>query len=1254
MRMTMSPGLSAVAALLSAAAPAAAQIPLSTVSVSDPSGGEAEGIVVNPGGNRVFLYHPVSRSFSIFDVTSSAENFRGTRFIQDSPTFPDLLSPKIVARGNHVYIANTSVMATKLWCFDLAPANDATSTVSPLVVLTLPAATNIVDMEVSPLGQILAADSVGCQIFVVDDTLATPAFAAGTPITGGGMTAGPADIEIYDKSGLPFPRAYVGNNDGSVTPINLSTLQRGPDLTLGAAVSVLKSAPNTNHVCALQNAGNMIQFIDAAAGTYGAYPGVSLSIASTNANFSAPATMVIDDRSATESRLLILRQDPASGTAILLHVDASHDPLNPGGANPAILGYTPLNVSFIQNSFNRKFLHVDPVNNRAFFLNDSKMTVINTAQPSGAGKTSGSVTTVIAPVALQDLPLDDDPVGAVANGRFFGGCEQGGLRITDTAAGAFIGNFASNGFLNGIAADPVNDRILVSQSGSIGAFAVNGMTLAQTPVSIATPFLEGPIMDPTTGAAAYGRFLERTAASPDQGFFFVRPDNSVVSAALSSAEAIANEEIALDSVNHVLYTGFLPNTIRRYDFNPSSATFGQVLNSYTVSMVNGTGEIKSLAFNTSNGVLYVAESPTGSGNSQIHGLVGATGAVQFSPIDTAASFTVDDIIVHPGLNRFYFSHAGTGTIRVHDGSTGALIGSASAPICITFIIKVFAPMLSTNRLYMFDQSSNLVVMNMDGASFTCTSLGNFSGVETDGDDVSPPLVASDRNQRVYFVNLMTNELKILDADPASGSFNTIVGTLATGLGPHGVAVNEKTGRVFVIHEAGNIGVFGPGVATVNLGPVNLMPKTVRKDDTNLPVFPFQYVLNSTENAQIIFGKFTGSGSGNEASDVSSVRFMEDTNGDGFGDSDVGGGSQTFSADNGYAQFSGSGPALTAGGTRNFVLTYNLSGSGSSGTTFQVTHGSQDVKVIGSSSGIPLTLTGTADPMVGGVLTLTDPRTTFSRTFSGGTTASAYQMAGVPLNTSSTVATQAIQQITGGSYDKTKARFLVWDSFSQQYIEFGSTSALKPSPAGSQPSFTAGFFEPEAPCGFWIICRNTCPITWTGTSNGAPAASLSDTLDPGWNLVTNPFDQPVPMSGMSVLGSGSSTLTNTGNSMTTQGAYFWSGGSYQFETGAVQPGQGYWIQNLTTGTVSLYFDRPPFSTKGAAASAVSRASAPPPGAAPPPPPPSQAPTTTSSSGGGGGGGGGCFLAGSGSSALPMIPFALAGLVMALTSLRSRRR
>jgi hypothetical protein len=157
--------------------------------------------------------------------------------------------------------------------------------------------------------------------------------------------------------------------------------------------------------------------------------------------------------------------------------------------------------------------------------------------------------------------------------------------------------------------------------------------------------------------------------------------------------------------------------------------------------------------------------------------------------------------------------------------------------------------------------------------------------------------------------------------------------------------------------------------SIALGPTN--PGEVVVPGTTLaPVLQLALSAGAVEPVTISSIGVVGSGSGNDATELSGVRLYVDVNGTGVVTSNdiLLAGPATYAVDKGKIVFSGFQRTIAAGASEDWLVAYDVSGGATGGHTFTATlSGPGDVTATGQASG--LVFAPTAPGVTGGTLTV---------------------------------------------------------------------------------------------------------------------------------------------------------------------------------------------------------------------------------------------------------------------------------------------
>jgi YVTN family beta-propeller protein len=196
------------------------------------------------------------------------------------------------------------------------------------------------------------------------------------------------------------------------------------------------------------------------------------------------------------------------------------------------------------------------------------------------------------------------------------------------------------------------------------------------------------------------------------------------------------------------------------------------------------------------------------GNSSVTVINGATDTLETTvPSGGSAAW---GLAVDPNTNLVYVSNRDSGTVTTLDGNHGYQVvasrtiqpcgGAGAAPYGLAFnplnskLYIACSPFHNVNRAAVY--RANAVGM---------TRLA-FLPIGDGGDDGGGGVAVDGATSNVFFTNSAANTVSVI-----SGSTDTVIATLPTGLSPFGVAVDAVTRRAFVVNRDSNdLSVFFDG------------------------------------------------------------------------------------------------------------------------------------------------------------------------------------------------------------------------------------------------------------------------------------------------------------------------------------------------------------------------------------------------------------------------------------------------------------
>lgn len=158
-----------------------------------------------------------------------------------------------------------------------------------------------------------------------------------------------------------------------------------------------------------------------------------------------------------------------------------------------------------------------------------------------------------------------------------------------------------------------------------------------------------------------------------------------------------------------------------------------------------------------------------------------------------------------------------------------------------------------------------------------------------------------------------------------------------------------------------------GSISLALGSNDPGPNTAATDESAFVVEQLRITAGNAEDVDISAIKFIGSGTLHETTDITNVQLFDDVNDNGIYDSGTDtqiGSNSTYSGDNGTVSFTSLTQTIASGTVENWLLLYNLAGTGSNGETFKASMTlTSHITATGASSGQGISPSGI--PVVSG-------------------------------------------------------------------------------------------------------------------------------------------------------------------------------------------------------------------------------------------------------------------------------------------------
>jgi YVTN family beta-propeller protein len=428
---------------------------------------------------------------------------------------------------------------------------------------------------------------------------------------------------------------------------------------------------------------------------------------------------------------------------------------------------------------------------------------------------------------------------AVLGGLILGGVP---LRAQTAAATVSVGTHP-----NGVAVNPVTNKVYTVNQGSNNVTVIDGATNATTSVAVGT----GPIV-------AAVNTLTNTIYVANEGSNNVTVINGATNATATVAAGTKPFCLAVDPVTNKIYVA---NT------GSNNVTVIDGATNATTTVAVGTGPV-SIALNPVTNQIYVANNPGdnitvidgATNNTTTVGSGAGRAAVAVNPVtneiyvaNTNNSVTVidgatnttsffgigqspDAVAVNPVTNKVYVINAGDNTVSVIDGSTNAV----TATVAIGGNPVAIAVNTMTNQIYVGNSNSSNVTV-IDGATNTTATVA--TGTAPSGVGVNPV------TNKIYVTNYSSNNVTVIDG---ATNKSTTVGVAVQS--PNPVAVNPGSNTIYVIDSP----VFGfSGLTEINGATHASNTIVLGVKGTALDVNPFTNTIyvssNGSNNVSVIDG-----------------------------------------------------------------------------------------------------------------------------------------------------------------------------------------------------------------------------------------------------------------------------------------------------------------------------------------------------------------------------------------------------------------
>lgn len=204
--------------------------------------------------------------------------------------------------------------------------------------------------------------------------------------------------------------------------------------------------------------------------------------------------------------------------------------------------------------------------------------------------------------------------------------------------------------------------------------------------------------------------------------------------------------------------------------------------------------------------------------------------------------TPTGVALTPDGTRAYVTNKGSNNVSVIDAVTNTVIATVAVG---TGPVSAVVPAGGLS-VYVANQTSNEISIMETITNRVTTTLSLPAGAEPTGLTASP-------NGRLVFLTLRgSNQLVVINNDPLSPAFHTVVGIIGTGSRPSGVTFAAVTSKVFVANSG--------GVGTVTVVDVDVTALKFNAKEEEVAVGTGPFGIGAGPNCNFVHVVNSGSGS----------------------------------------------------------------------------------------------------------------------------------------------------------------------------------------------------------------------------------------------------------------------------------------------------------------------------------------------------------------------------------------------------------
>jgi YVTN family beta-propeller protein len=359
---------------------------------------------------------------------------------------------------------------------------------------------------------------------------------------------------------------------------------------------------------------------------------------------------------------------------------------------------------------------------------------------------------------------------------------EGGLLVFDGVTNTLSQYISTGGTTVDLGLDEVNNRVWVAHTSTSGIKIIDTTTNKVTDLALGAP-IGGVLLNPNTNRAY------AASTHPLSQSMIKVIDTSTIGVEADIPVTNHIEDGAMNLQTNRLYV-INGDEVAVIEGNPASTDFNTTIATIPVGVY-----AEGLAVNEKTNFVYVGGETEGGAPSDIYVIDGSTNRLSTT---ITVGVSADVIAINQTTNRIYTSNDDSHSISVIDGDPlSSYFHTVIETIALASNPEYLLVSEPTNRLYVnVDENSTIVVIN-------CSTNTIEEVIPLRPDSGELQLALDSALRKIYATDEETDVVYIIDGDPASPLFNTIIETMDVGGAPWSIVVDETTHRAYVSNEDDN-------------------------------------------------------------------------------------------------------------------------------------------------------------------------------------------------------------------------------------------------------------------------------------------------------------------------------------------------------------------------------------------------------------------------------------------------------------------